>query len=94
MTDQPDNTHRLYRVRVTVEYLAWAESPMKAEDDWLTEAIYDATPSDMTCITASPVQPGEPLPYGWDDEREVYADEEGLTVAAALARITTQEIAP
>ena len=91
MTD-PAQT-RLYRVRVNFEYLAWADSPDQAEN-FMDEALVDSL-DHQPCVIAQPFFSGDRLPYQWTPDTLVYnADDEDLTVAAALARITTQEIAP
>jgi hypothetical protein len=91
MTD-PAQT-RLYRVRVNFEYMAWADSPDQA-NYFMDEALADSLDHQPSVFTR-PFVSGERLPYQWTPDTLVYnADDEDLTVAAALARITTQEIAP
>jgi hypothetical protein len=80
----------LYRVRATIEYIAWADSPDEAEQQ-INEVMFDCVPSDLSYLT-TPFNAGDPMPYGWDDDSNVYCDEhDDLTVAEALALQATTE---
>jgi hypothetical protein len=80
----------LYRVRAMIEYIAWADSPDMAEQH-INAAMLDYVPSEISFMTI-PFNAGDPMPYGFDDDSNVYCDEAGdLTVAQAIARQANTE---